>query len=103
MDKRENITEVYIVPPEKIKTRDYLYLLSKWVTKEYREKFNCWDIFINWAVCLKCKDYIRSKNVHNFVTCSCWNLSVDWGSFYAKRVFSEAESYIDIIEYFNKE
>ncbi len=102
--KTKNWTnEVYDIPLEKRWTTDYLYLLSKWVTKKARKDFDCWDIFINWAVCLKCKEYIRSKNVHNFVTCKCWNLSVDWGSFYAKRGFKEKDSYIDIIEYFNKD
>ena len=89
------------IPYEKrTETPDYLYLLPKGTTKEDREKFGCWDIFINWAVCLKCKDYLRSKNVHDFVTCSCTNLSCDWWSFYAKRCFWEPDSYVDCIEYF---
>lgn len=93
--------EIVNTPIKKIKVRDYHYLFSKWISKEFREKNNIWDIWINWAVCLLCKDYIRSKNWHNFVTCSCWNVSVDWGSWYNRRAFKDKDSYIDIIELFD--
>lgn len=77
--------------------RDYLWTFPKWLSQEEREKSRVWDIFINWAVCLKCKDYIRSKNWHHFNTCSCWAVSVDWGSWYTRRVWNP-EDYINIIE-----
>jgi len=98
-EKREWTNEIYDTPPEKRWIRDYLYLLSKWVTQEAREKFHAWDIFINGAVCVHCKDFIRSMNGHDFKTCSCGKVSVDWWSWYARRV-GNPKDYIDVIEYF---
>ncbi len=92
--------EVLDVPPEERQGKsDYLFLLSKGVCKEQRKEFYCWDIFINWAVCLKCKDYIRSFNIHDYRSCSCWAVSVDWWSWYCKRS-GNPEDYIDVIENF---
>ena len=34
--------------------------------------------------CLLCKDIIESKHRHDFVTCSCGNVSVDGGQDYCK-------------------
>ena len=42
-------------------------------------------VIINKAQCLKCKDIIESKHVHDYKTCSCGNLSVDGGLEYCKR------------------
>lgn len=39
----------------------------------------------NAAQCLICMDIIESKSVHDFITCSCGNLSVDGGHDYCKR------------------
>lgn len=100
--KTEEFTvEIIRKEPKDIKVRDYQYLFPKGCSPKYREKYWIWDIWINWAVCLNCKEFIRSKNVYNFVTCSCWNISVDWGSFYAKRVFKDNNSFVDVIEYFD--
>ena len=41
----------------------------------------------NSAKCLDCGDEIVSKHRHDFVTCSCGNLSVDGGPEYARRSF----------------
>lgn len=42
-------------------------------------------IIENKAQCLICKDVIESKYRHDFVTCSCENLSIDGGQDYLKR------------------
>lgn len=99
MKTKKWTNEIWDIPLQQWETSDYLYLLSKWVSPEAREKFRCWDIFINWAVCLKCKDYIRSTNWYNFKTCSCGAVSVDWGSWYCRRVWN-SEDYINVIENF---
>jgi hypothetical protein len=41
----------------------------------------------NSARCLECFEEVESKNTHDFVTCSCGNLSVDGGKDYLKRSF----------------
>lgn len=64
--------------------------------KEERRKFNTGDIFENAAKCLECGDYIRSNNRHDFKSCSCGNVTVDGGSWYAKRLF-KSKNYDDII------
>ena len=53
--------------------------------QEERDKLYVGEIYINAATCLKCNDYIRSKNKRDYVTCSCGGISVDGGSFYTKR------------------
>ena len=42
-------------------------------------------IIKNRAKCLKCNEILESKHRHDFVTCSCNNLSVDGGHSYLKR------------------
>lgn len=96
---REWINKVVDMPISKRGTTDYHYLFSKGLTLEEREKYWIWDIWINWAICLKCKDFIRSMNGHDFKFCSCGAIAVDWGSWYCRRVWSPND-YIDIIEYF---
>jgi hypothetical protein len=57
-------------------------------------------IIKNQAQCLRCADIIESKSVHNYVTCSCGNLSVDGGECYLKRNFKEGmDSWIDCSVY----
>lgn len=53
--------------------------------KTTREKYGIGDILENAAECLKCGDYIRSNNRHDYRSCSCGAISVDGGSWYAKR------------------
>jgi len=60
-----------------------------------RRKRNIGDLWINAAECNKCKDTIRSKNRRDYVTCSCGNLSVDGGSWYAKRAWVEDHSFTE--------
>ena len=42
-------------------------------------------VIINKAQCLKCKEILESKDVHDYKTCSCGYLSVDGGLEYCKR------------------
>jgi hypothetical protein len=43
---------------------------------------------INAVKCLICGDIIQSRHRHDFVTCSCGNISVDGGNDYNRRVGS---------------
>lgn len=86
---------------QKRKTTDYHYTMTKWSSKAQREKWNTGDIWINGAICLHCKDFIRSMNRHDFKYCSCKKVAVDGGSWYTRRVW-EPTDYIDVIEMFNK-
>lgn len=53
----------------------------------------------NKAKCLICGDVIESKTIHDFVTCTCGNLSVDGGKEYCKRSVMEIEKYEELSEY----
>ena len=64
--------------------------------KETRRKFNTGDILENAARCKKCGDYVRSNHRHDFRSCSCGAVSVDGGSWYARRLGC-LEDYEDII------
>lgn len=52
-------------------------------------------IIENSAKCLKCGDKIVSKHRHDYVTCSCGNVSVDGGLDYCHRSFKEMDTWID--------
>lgn len=52
-------------------------------------------IIKNQAQCLLCGDVIESKNRHDYVTCSCGNLSVDGGTDYLRRCFKKENQWID--------
>lgn len=56
-------------------------------------------IIKNALKCLKCGDIIESKDRHDYVTCSCGNVSVDGGLDYLRRSFIEADSWEDLSEY----
>ena len=47
----------------------------------------------NAAKCFNCGDVIESKHRHDFVTCSCGDLSVDGGLDYARRGFKSGASW----------
>lgn len=49
------------------------------------------QIVQNEAKCLKCGDIIFSRHTHDFVTCSCGNVSVDGGLSYLKRCWTTQE------------
>lgn len=53
-------------------------------------------VIINKAQCLKCKEIIESKDVHDYKTCSCGNLSVDGGLEYCKRSCQDLLAYRDM-------
>lgn len=82
-------------------TRDYHDFTTIDTPKELRKKYNVGDIYINAARCLLCNDYIRSMNLHDFKYCSCGNVAVDGGSWYAKRNFKDDSKFVDEIVYFN--
>lgn len=46
-------------------------------------------LLLNQAQCNNCFDIITSKHRHDYVTCSCGNLSVDGGLDYTKRKFGD--------------
>ena len=48
-------------------------------------------IISNSATCRKCKDFIFSRHVHDFVTCKCGAISVDGGQEYLRRVGDPAD------------
>ena len=53
-------------------------------------------ITTNMAQCLKCKEVLTSKSTHDFVTCSCGNLSVDGGTSYLKRSFKDMKQWREL-------
>jgi hypothetical protein len=85
-----------------IKVTDYHDFVDKHTPKKERRRLNTGDIYINAATCKICGEHIRSKNRHDYVTCKCGNLSVDGGSWYAKRGFRKSiDSFINDIVYFS--
>ena len=63
---------------------DYQEFTTIDTPKEERRKLDVGDIWSNSIKCLKCGDVIRSKNRHNYVSCSCGAVAVDGGSWYTK-------------------
>lgn len=51
-----------------------------------RRKLGVGDTWINAVECTECGDVVRSKNRHDFVTCSCGSVSLDGGSWYGRLV-----------------
>ena len=80
---------------------DYHDFVTKDTPMSDRRKLNIGDLWINAAKCLICNETIRSRNQHDFVTCKCGNVSVDGGSWYARRVF-KTEEYEDILDAFSE-
>lgn len=52
-------------------------------------------ILQNKAQCLICGQVIESTHVHDYVTCSCGNLSVDGGNYYLKRSIKKMNEWKD--------
>ena len=46
-------------------------------------------IIVNKAKCKVCKDIIESKHTHDYVECSCGEISVDGGKDYLRRGYKE--------------
>lgn len=56
------------------------------------------NLLRNAVKCLKCNNVIESKHRHDFVTCSCGNISVDGGLEYLRRV-GTLKDYEELSEY----
>ncbi len=80
---------------------DYHDFSHPGTSKEKRTRLNIGDIYINGAECLECDYFIRSRNQHDYVTCKCGGVSVDGGSWYAKRSFKDSSKFKDVIVYYN--
>ena len=80
---------------------DYHNFSTKEMPHATREKLLIGSYWLNRAKCLKCGDIIQSNNLHAFVTCKCGNLSVDGGSWYAKRFVKEENSFEELSELFD--
>lgn len=52
----------------------------------------------NVVKCKICGDIIESTYRHDFVTCSCGNVSVDGGHDYLRRAFRNRDEYIELSE-----
>lgn len=52
--------------------------------------------YTNAAKCLKCGDVIFSKHRHDYVSCSCGNVSVDGGFDYSKRGY-QSEEWVNVL------
>jgi len=55
-------------------------------------------LIVNKAICNICKDEIKSRHRHDFVVCTCGEISVDGGVDYARRVgnkYTETSLYSD--------
>lgn len=63
---------------------------------EERKKDNYGRYRLNRAKCLLCKQVMVSTHRHDFVTCECGNLSVEGGSWYLKRCFTNPDSWKDM-------
>ena len=75
---------------------------TKDTSVEERRKLDVGDIWANQAKCKKCGDVIRSKNRHDFVSCSCGAISVDGGSWYARRVAIDLNDIEELSENYNQ-
>lgn len=53
----------------------------------------------NAVQCLKCLDIIESKDVNDFVRCSCGAVAVDGGQEYRRRVFKPGARFKELKEY----
>lgn len=82
---------------------DYRVFCPMGTSKDERRKLDVGDIFQNGAKCLSCGQVLVSTNRHDFNTCSCGNLSVDGGSWYARRVYGDENKYEDNIVYYEGE
>lgn len=80
---------------------DYQDFTYRDMPKEQRRKLNVGDIWSNTAQCLICGDILRSTNLHDYVTCTCKNLSVDGGSWYLKRAATNPKLIEELSELYN--
>jgi hypothetical protein len=81
---------------------DRFYAKEELTVRE-RKAITAGPIRINAAKCKKCDEVIMSNNRHDYKTCKCGNLSVDGGSWYAKRSFKEPDSYEEMLESYKEQ
>lgn len=56
-----------------------------------------YKIIENKAKCLKCGDIIESIDRHDYIQCSCGNISIDGGKDYLKRSYRDGmDTWIDM-------
>jgi alkyl hydroperoxide reductase subunit AhpF len=88
----------------KFKTVDYQEFCPIDTPLQKRRALNVGNIFSNSIKCLDCGEIIRSKNLHDVVTCDCKRCSIDGGSWYSKirgdmdTIEVMAVPYNDIVE-----
>ena len=58
-------------------------------------------ILVNKIQCIKCKDIIESKHIHDFKWCDCKSIAVDGGLEYLRRV-GKLEDIIELSEFEKK-
>ncbi len=78
---------------------DYHNFSWRGCSLEHRKRLGIGNIYVNAAICKLCGWFVRSRNRHDNVSCHCGSLSVDGGSYYAKRT-GNPENYTDVIELF---
>ena len=85
---------VYDRPLSESETQEYgLVIVSG---PQEKPKHPMGVIIRNRARCLSCGDILESRSVHDFVTCSCGNLSVDGGHEYLKRNVRDTSKYVEL-------
>ena len=67
--------------------------------KHRDRELNFFKITKNSARCKKCGDELISKHRHDFVTCSCGEISVDGGTSYLKRSAKSFNNLEELSEY----
>lgn len=82
------------------KVFDYQTICNKDTPVAERRKMYIGDIWSNSIKCKKCNTVIRSKNLHNYVTCKCGAISIDGGSWHS-NVNGYPEDMENLVEYFN--
>lgn len=81
-------------------TRDYHFCCNVDTPKATRDALYIGDIYSNAATCSLCGEYVRSRNKHDYRSCSCGNLSVDGGSHYCRRS-GKPGTYVEAIVLFS--
>lgn len=79
---------------------DYHDFTTKETPRAERDRLGVGDLWVNAARCEACGDVVRSRNRHDFRTCTCGALSVDGGSWYARRVFEPGARFENLVEPF---
>ena len=80
---------------------DYHFFTTINTPTQERRRLGVGDVWINAAECVKCGDVVRSKNRHDFKSCSCGAVAVGGGSWYCRRS-GELSNMIDRSVSFNQ-